>query len=153
MEQKTTDTRSGTPFAPCLEDFRQTVVDIPVVVIVLLSSSGRAATLSNFAKKHAIVCLEALLFLLNFTGGFSFGKTHNVDCCFVSGSVLVYPGFCLLLRCPRHEIFLRRIFLACGCTSPPYPTSALHSGYGAPNGQQRFLTPKAVLKNASETSR
>ena len=55
-------------------------------VIVFLSSSGMVATWPNFAKKHAIICLEALLFLLNFTGGFSSGKTHTSDCCFVSGS-------------------------------------------------------------------
>ena len=55
-------------------------------VTVFLSSSGMVATWPNFAKKHAIICLEALLFLLNFTGGFSSGKTHTADCCFVSGS-------------------------------------------------------------------
>ena len=53
-------------------------------VTVFLSSSGMVATWPNFAKKHAIICLEALLFLLNFTGGFSSGKTHTSDCCFVS---------------------------------------------------------------------
>ena len=54
-------------------------------VTVFLSSSGMVATWPNFAKKHAIICLETLLFLLNFTGGFSSGKSHTADCCFVSG--------------------------------------------------------------------
>ena len=76
----------GTPFTPCLEDFRQTVVDIPVAVTGFLYSSGMVATWPNFAKKHAIICLEALLFLLNITGGFSSGKTDTADSCFVSGS-------------------------------------------------------------------
>ena len=55
-------------------------------VIVFLSSSGMVATWPKFAKTHAIICLEALLFLLSFTGRFSSGKTHTADCCFVSGS-------------------------------------------------------------------
>ena len=55
-------------------------------VTVFLPSSCMVATWPNFAKKQAIICLEALLFLLNFTGGFSSGKTHTADCCFVSGS-------------------------------------------------------------------
>ena len=78
------DTRSGTPFTPCLEDFRQTVA-YQSTVIDFLSTSGMVETWPNFAKKHAIICLEALLFLLNFTGGFSSGKTHTSDYCFVSG--------------------------------------------------------------------
>ena len=68
------------------EDFRKTVIDIPVTVIVFLSSSDMVATWPNFAKKHSIICLEVLLFLLNFTGGFSSGKTHIADCCFILGS-------------------------------------------------------------------
>ena len=39
----------------------------------------------NFAKKHAVVCLEALLVLLNVTGGFSSEKTHTTDCWFILG--------------------------------------------------------------------
>ena len=120
MEQQTTDTRSGTPFTLCLEDFRQTVVDIPV------------------SCNHLSV-LEVLLFLLNFTGGFSSGKTHTADCSFVSGSYW-YTQVCLLLQSPkREETFLRQIFLACGCTSPPYPASTLHSDYWAPNGHNVSL--------------
>ena len=59
---------------------------------VFLSSSGMVATWQNFAYKHAIICLEALLFLLNFTGGFSSGKTHTAYCCIVSGSCYI-PRF------------------------------------------------------------
>ena len=58
----------------------------PSAVTVFLSSSGMVATWPKFAKKHAIVCLEALLLLLSFTGWFSSGKTHTADCCFVLGS-------------------------------------------------------------------
>ena len=100
---------------------------------VFLSSSGIVAAWPKFAKKHAIICLEALLFLLNFIGGFSSGKTHTADCCFVSGSYW-YTQVSLLLQCPScEETFLLQIFLACECTSPPFPASALHSAYGAPN--------------------
>ena len=79
------------------------------------------ATWPNFAKKHAIICLEALLFLISFTDGFSSRKAHTADCCFISGSYW-YTQFRLLLQCPKCEdTFLRQIFLAHGFTSPPYP--------------------------------
>ena len=55
-------------------------------VTVFLSSSGMVATWPNFAKKHAIICLEAHLFLSDFTCGFSSGKPHTADCCFISRS-------------------------------------------------------------------
>ena len=55
-------------------------------ISVFLSSSGMVATWPNFAKKHAIISLEALLFHFNFTGRFSSGKTHTDDCRSVSGS-------------------------------------------------------------------
>ena len=61
-------------------------------ITVFLSSSGMVGTWPNFAKKDGIICLEALLFLLNFTGGFSSGKTHTADCCFVSGSYWYTQG-------------------------------------------------------------
>ena len=56
------------------------------VVNVFLSSSSMVAMLSDFAKKHAIMCLETFLFVLNLTDGFSSEKTQTVDCCFVSGT-------------------------------------------------------------------
>ena len=57
-----------------------------------------------------------------------------------SPSRLGIRRFLLLLRCPkREETFLRQIFLTCGCTSPPYPASALHSGFGASNGHNVSL--------------
>ena len=131
MEQLTRDTRSGTPFTPSLEDFRQTVVDISVSRNRLSVLKRYGGNEPNFGKKHAIICLEALLFLLNFTDGFSSGKTH-ITVASSRGRIGI-PRFHLLLRCPnREETFIRQFFLACGCTSPPYPASALHSGYGTP---------------------
>ena len=77
---------------------------------------------------------EALLFLLNFTGGFSSGKTYTPTVASSSGRIGI-TRFRLLLRCPKREVtFLCHIFLASGCTNRPYPASTLHSGYGAPNG-------------------
>ena len=55
-------------------------------VTVFLSSSAMVATWPIFVEKHAIICLEALLFVLNFTSGFSSEKTHTSDNCYVSGS-------------------------------------------------------------------
>ena len=51
---------------------------------------------SNVAKKYAIICLEALLFLLNFAGRFSSGKTYTADCCLVSGSYWYTPVLSLV---------------------------------------------------------
>ena len=62
------------------------MVDISVSRNRLSVLKCMVATWPNFAKKHAIICLEALLFPLNFTGRFSSAKTHTADCCFVSGS-------------------------------------------------------------------
>ena len=105
-------------------------------VTVFMSSSGMVAAWSNFAKKHAIICLEALLFLLNFTGGLLSGKTHIADCYFVSGRIGI-RRFCLLLRCPRHKkTFLRQIFSVCGCTSPPYPLLLFTQVMGHPTPRQ-----------------
>ena len=107
-------------------------------VTVFLSSVGMVATWPNFAKKGAVICLEAPLFLLNFTGGFSSGKTHTT----VASSLhrIAIPRFRLVWRRPnREETFLRQMFLACGYTTPPYPTSALHSSYGPPSGHNVSL--------------
>ena len=59
------DTRSETPFAPFPEDFRQTMV----YITVFLFSSYMVTPRLDFVKKHAIIRLEALLFLFNFEGG------------------------------------------------------------------------------------
>ena len=62
------------------------------------------------------------------------------------------PRFRLLLWCPkREESFLRQIFSACGCTSPPTPLLLFTQVMGHPTGTCPYA--KAVLKNASETSR
>ena len=63
---------------------------------VFLSLSGMLATWPNFAKKHSIICLEAILFLLNFTAGFSSGKAWEYpqrQLLLPLGVVLVHPGF------------------------------------------------------------
>ena len=129
MGQYTTDTRSGTPFTPCLEDFRQTVVDTPV-------SRNRISALKRYGGNAAEVCKEicyhlfgSTLFLLNFTGGFSSGETHTSDCCFVSRS-----NWYAQISSPVTMTQTRGDF-------PPsnYPASALHSGHGAPNGHNVSL--------------
>ena len=45
------DTRLGTPFAPCLEDCRQTVIDIPV-------SRNRFSSLNRYGGNVAEFCKE-----------------------------------------------------------------------------------------------
>ena len=62
------------------------MVDTPVSRNRLSVVKRYVGDVAEFAKKHAIICLETLLFLLNFTGGISSGKTNTADCCFVSRS-------------------------------------------------------------------
>ena len=108
-------------------------------IIVFMSSSGMVAMWPNFAKKHVIIWLEALLFLLNFTGRFSCGKPTPPTVASSRGHIGI-PRFCLLLRYSKgEETFFHQTFLACGFTSPRYPASALHSGDGAPNGHSVSL--------------
>ena len=113
-------------------------------VTAFLSSSGMVTTWPNVAKKRAIICLEILLFPLNFAGRFSSGKPTSLTVA-LSRDRIGIPRFRLLLRYPkREETFLRPMFLACGCTNPPYPASALHSALSLWGTQrvQRFLTPR-----------
>ena len=112
------DTGSGTQFTPCLEDFRQTVVDIPV-------SRNRLFVLKRYGGNVAEFCLQTLYNL--------FGKASE------------FHWWVLIWEVP-HLRLLPRL----GCTSPHYPGSALHSGH--PTGTT-FPYVKAVVKNASETSR
>ena len=117
-------------------------------VTVFLSSSGTVATWPNFAKKHAIICLEALLFLLNFTGGFSSGKPTPSTV----GVVLVYPCFVFCYDIPNA----RRpssIKFSWHVGAPVHPTPLLLfiQVMGHPTGTA-FPYAKTVVKNASETS-
>ena len=57
VEQQTTDTRLGTLFAPCLEDFRQTVDDIPV-------SRSRLSVLQPYGGNVVEFCKETRYHLL-----------------------------------------------------------------------------------------
>ena len=92
------------------------------------------ATWWNFAKKQAIICLEALLFLLHFTGGFSSGKTHIADCCFVSRSY-----WCTQVSSPvtmsqtRGDLPPSNV-LSMRLHQSTLPRFCSHSGYGTLNG-------------------
>ena len=82
MKQCATDTRSETPFTPCLEDFRQTVVDVTV-------SSNRLSVLKRYGGNLAEFCKETRYHLLGSTSvsfEFPIWEAHTADCCFVSGS-------------------------------------------------------------------
>ena len=69
----------------CLEDLGKQWLTYQSAVTDFMSSSGVVTVWPDFVKKHTIICWEAFPFLLNFTGGFSFGKTHTSDRCFISG--------------------------------------------------------------------
>ena len=108
-------------------------------VTVFLSSCGMVAKWPNLAQKHAIICLEALLFFSEWVVGSHLGRPTPPTVASSRGRIGILR-FLILLRCPkREETFLCQIFLACGCTSPPYPASALHSGHGAPSGHNVYV--------------
>ena len=103
-------------------------------VTIFLSSSGMMATWQNFAKKHALICLEAYLFLSNFTCGFSSGKPHTADCCFVSRPNWYTQVLSHVTMIQTRGDLPPSNVLSMWVTNPPYPASALHAGYGAPSG-------------------
>ena len=80
------DTRSWTHFTPSLEDFTQTVVNIPVRRNRLSVLERYGGNVAEFCQKTRYHLFGSTSVSLNFTGGFSSGKTHTSDCCFVSGS-------------------------------------------------------------------
>ena len=111
--------------------FRQTVVDIPV-------SRNRLSVLKRYGQ---ILQRKTLLFVWKHFCFFRIsqvGSHQGIPTLLTVASSwgrIGIPRFRLLLWCPkREETFLRQMFLACGCTSPPYSASVLHPGYGAPNG-------------------
>ena len=120
-------------------------------ITVFLSSSSMVATQLNFAKKHAIICLETLLFLLNFTGGFSSGKTHTADCCFVLGLYWYTQVSSPVTMSQTWGDLPPSNCLCCGCTSPPYLLLLFTQVMGYQMGTT-FLFTNAVVKNVSEAS-
>ena len=109
------------------------------------------ATWPNVANKHAIVCLEALLFLLNFAGRFSFGKTHTA--LLRLGVVLVYPGFVSCYDVPNaRRPSSVKFSLHVGALVHTTPLLLFTQLMGHPAGA-KFPYAKAVVKNEDETSR
>ena len=115
-------------------------------VTVLLSSSGMVATWPKFAKKHAIICLEALLFLLNFTGGFSSGKTHTADCCFVSGSYWYTQVASPITMSRTLEDLPPPNFLSMRLHQSTLPRFCSSLRLWGTNRPQRFFTPRQSRK-------
>ena len=130
------------------------MVDIPVSrnrLSVLKRYGGNVADF--FANKHAIICLEALLFLLSFTGGFSSGKTHTSDFGFVSGSHW-YTEVSSPVTMYQNAWRPSSVKFAWHVGAPVHTTPLLlfTQVMGHPTGTT-FPYAKAVVKNASETSR
>ena len=115
-------------------------------VTVFLSSSGMVATWPKFARNtYAIICFEALLFLLNFTGGFSSRKIHTADCCFASGSYWYTQVVSLTMSQTRGDL-LPSNFLSIWVhqSTPPCFCSSLRL-WGNQRAQ-RFFTPRQSRK-------
>ena len=142
MEQQTTDTCSRTPFTQCLEDFRQTMVDIPVSRNRLSVLKWYGGNVAEFSKEHAFICLEALLFLFNFTGGFSSGKTHTADCCFVSGSYCYTRVSSLVTMSQTRGDLPPSSFLSMRLHQSTLPRSCSSLSLWGTQRAQRFCTPR-----------
>ena len=98
-------------------------------------------------------CLEALLFVSNFTGGLSSGKTHTADCCFVSGSYwYTQVSSPATMSQTRGDLPPSKLSLHVGPPIHPTPLVLDTQVMGHPTGTT-FPYAKAVVKNASETSR
>ena len=92
IEQETADTRSGTPFTPCMEDFRQTVVDISV-------SRNRLSVLKRYCGNMAEVCKDTRYHLfgsifvsVEFHRWVLIWEDSHRRLLLRLGVVLVYPG-------------------------------------------------------------
>ena len=68
-----------------------------LTVTVFLPPSGMVVTWLNFSKKPAVICLETLLFLWNFTGGF-FYEDQDRRLLVRMWVVLVYPSWAKLSK-------------------------------------------------------
>ena len=110
-------------------------------VTVFLSSSGMVATWPKFAKKHAtrsFVWKHLCFFWISQVSS-HLGRPTPPTVASFRGPIGI-PRFRLLWQWPNLEdTFLHHIFLACGCTSPPYPAFTLHFGFAVTERHNVFL--------------
>ena len=85
-EQQAAGASVWTSCAPSLEDLEQANVDVPLGVDCLPLLKRNRGHVTGFGEEDAIICLEVLLDLLNFTSGLSPERSQTEDCCLVSGS-------------------------------------------------------------------
>ena len=104
-------------------------------------SRNRLSVLKRYGGNVVEFCKETRFHLFGstsvsfeFQDGFSPRKTHTADCCFISGPYWYTQVSSPVMMSKTRGDLPPSNFLACGCTSPPFPASALHLGYGAPNG-------------------
>ena len=117
-------------------------------VTVFMSSSGMVATWPNLQRNTLPFVWKHFCFLWISQVGSHLG-IPTLPTVALSRGCIGIPKFCLLLWCPkREETILHQIFLACECTSPPYPAFALHSAYGARNGHNISLRQGSREKRA-----
>ena len=91
------------------------------------------------------------MFLLNFTGGLSSGKTHTANYCFVSG---LYWYTKVLLSCYDVPNMRRpSIKFSQHAGAPIHPTPLLLFTQVMGHSMGTKSHAKVVVKNASETSR
>ena len=113
-------------------------------MIVFLSSSAIVATWPNFARKQTIICLEALLFLLNFTGGFSSGKTHTAKSCFISRSYCYSQALSPVAMSQMQGDLPLSNFLRMWVQQSTLPRFCSSLRLWATQQAQRFLTPRRL---------
>ena len=120
-------------------------------ITVFLSSGGMVATWSILQRNTLPFIFKHFCFFWISQVGSHLERPTPPTVASFRGRIGI-PRFCILLRWPkREETLLSQFFVACGCTSPPYSTSALHTVMKHPTGTT-FPYDMAVVKNASETS-
>ena len=86
------------------------------------------------------------LFLLNFTGGFSSGKTHTADCCFVSGSYWYTQVASPVTMSQTLEDLPLPNFLSMWLHQSTLPRFCSSLRLWGTNRPRRFFTPRQLRK-------
>ena len=147
------DTRLGMPFTPCLEDFRQTVIDIP-------ASRDCLSVLKRYGGNVAEVCKQTRYHLfgstsisLEFHRWVLIWEDPHLQLLLRFEVVLVYSGFVSCYDDPNaRRSSAIKFSHHVGAPVHPTPLLLFTQVIGHPTGTM-FSYPKAVVKNAGETSR
>ena len=145
------DIRSGTQLTPCLEDFRHSVVDIPVSRNRFSVLKRYGGIVAYFAKKHSTICLSTSV-SFEFHRWVLIWEDSHLQLLLRFRVVLVYPGFVSCYddpnaRRPSSINFSYQV----GAPVHPTPLLLFTQVMEHPTGTT-FPYAMVGVKNASETS-